>query len=66
MDSIVTALHFDGTPSIALIGMSHSVHVPCESMWKQTWVDNDGRYLDFEATPIFITLSLCFRGSNIQ
>ncbi len=30
-----------------LIGMSVSVFDPVSGKWKQTWVDNDGSYLDF-------------------
>ncbi len=28
-------------------GISHSVYVPKEQVWKQTWVSNGGGYLDF-------------------
>ncbi len=31
-----------------LVGMSVSTYVPRESCWKQTWVDNQGGYLDFK------------------
>ena len=30
-----------------MIGRSVSVLVPRENLWKQTWVDNQGGYLDF-------------------
>ncbi len=30
-----------------LRGRSFSVYVPREHRWKQTWVDNEGGYLDF-------------------
>jgi hypothetical protein len=32
----------------SLAGMSVSTYVPAESCWKQTWVDNQGGYLDFK------------------
>lgn len=31
----------------ALIGISNSVYVSQTNQWKQTWVDNQGGYLDF-------------------
>jgi hypothetical protein len=31
----------------SLVGMSVSTYVAGESCWKQTWVDNQGSYLDF-------------------
>jgi len=31
-------------------GMSVSVSDPTRNIWKQTWVDNQGSYLDFEGT----------------
>lgn len=31
----------------SLVGMSVSTYVARESCWKQTWVDNQGGYLDF-------------------
>lgn len=30
------------------VGKSYSVYVASEDTWKQTWVDNNGGYLDFE------------------
>lgn len=38
---------FDGGPSIDLRGMSVSTVSPETGQWHQTWVDSDGRYLDF-------------------
>ena len=32
----------------SLVGMSVSTYVAGESCWKQTWVDNQGSYLDFK------------------
>lgn len=39
--------NFDGTPAIPLIGRSLSVFSPHYARWHQTWVDNQGSYLDF-------------------
>ncbi len=38
---------FDGTPSTPLVGMSVSTWSPQWTRWHQTWVDNQGSYLDF-------------------
>ena len=38
---------FDGADAISLRGMSVSTYVPAAKKWKQTWVDNQGGYLDF-------------------
>jgi len=47
LDSSVVHEAFNGQPSIQLIGRSVSVFVHRENLWKQTWVDNQGGYLDF-------------------
>lgn len=47
LDSSVVQEAFNGQPAIQLIGRSISVFVPRENLWKQTWVDNQGGYLDF-------------------
>ena len=39
--------NFDGRPGTDLIGKSFSVYDQNKKMWKQTWVDNNGTYLDF-------------------
>jgi hypothetical protein len=39
---------FDGRPGTPLRGMSVSSYDPGEDCWRQTWVDNQGGYLDFE------------------
>lgn len=39
--------NFDGTPSITLKGMSVSTFNARSGKWEQTWVDNQGGYLDF-------------------
>lgn len=38
---------FNGAPASPLEGHSVSVYMPGEKLWKQTWVDNQGAYLDF-------------------
>jgi hypothetical protein len=39
--------NFDGGDSMTLRGMSVSAFDPQSAHWRQTWVDNDGTYLDF-------------------
>ena len=34
-------------PNTGFTGRSHSVYHPLTGLWKQTWVDNAGAYLDF-------------------
>lgn len=38
---------FDGKPGMPLEGHSVSVYDPNTKQWKQTWVDNQGGYLEF-------------------
>jgi hypothetical protein len=38
---------FDARPALEYQGMSHSVYDRTAGVWKQTWVDSDGAYLDF-------------------
>ena len=47
MDGCVIQENFDGTPSTPLRGMSVSTYLTASGDWKQTWVDNQGGYLDF-------------------
>lgn len=47
LDDQVILERFDGRPSIPLTGMSVSVYDPAAGLWRQTWVDSDGQYLDF-------------------
>jgi hypothetical protein len=47
LGSCVVKENFDASQSIGFIGKSYSVYVPWEKIWKQTWVDNSGGYLDF-------------------
>jgi len=39
--------NFSGEQSIPLRGISVSAYIPQSAQWKQTWVDNQGSYLDF-------------------
>jgi hypothetical protein len=43
----VVVEEFDGRPGITLRGMSVSVFDRTAGEWRQTWVDNEGNYLDF-------------------
>ena len=47
LDGCVLQENFDGTPAIALKGVSVSVFDVRAGQWKQTWVDSSGSYLDF-------------------
>ena len=47
MDGCVVAESFSGGDSIPLRGMSVSAFDARTHRWKQTWVDNQGAYLDF-------------------
>ncbi len=47
MNGCVILENFDGQASIQLTGMSVSVYSPALNTWRQTWVDNQGNYLDF-------------------
>jgi hypothetical protein len=46
LDDKVIEENFDGRPGENLIGRSVSVYQPARG-WLQTWVDNQGSYLDF-------------------
>ena len=43
---------FRGAPGTNLDGMSVSTFDPATKRWRQTWVDNTGAYLDFDATTV--------------
>ena len=47
LDGCVILENFDGTPASPLRGMSVSTYNPRLGRWQQTWVDNQGGYLDF-------------------
>ena len=39
--------NFESEDADKLIGLSVSVYNPIDRQWRQTWVDNQGSYLDF-------------------
>lgn len=47
LNQCVIQENFNGTPSMPLIGMSVSTYNRQKKKWQQTWVDNNGSYLDF-------------------
>lgn len=47
LDDQVILESFDGRPAMALVGRSFTVYDKNAKRWKQTWVDNQGSYLDF-------------------
>jgi hypothetical protein len=47
LGNCVVQEQFDGGDALPLRGMSVSTYVPAQKKWKQTWVDNQGAYLDF-------------------
>jgi hypothetical protein len=54
----------------ALVGMSVSTYVARESCWKQTWVDNQGSYLDFKGGmadgKMVLSREMLLEGKTIQ
>jgi hypothetical protein len=50
LDGRVLLERFDGRPGIELQGMSLSVYDEAARVWRQTWVDNQGSYLEFAGT----------------
>lgn len=46
LDGRVVYEQFDGRPGMNLLGRSYSVYDPQLGKWRQTWVDNEGGYLD--------------------
>ena len=46
LDGRVIHEQFDGRPGMSLLGRSYSVYNPQFGKWRQTWVDNEGTYLD--------------------
>jgi len=51
LDGCVVMEVFSGAPGVALEGRSLSMYDRTASKWKQTWVDNNGAYLDFVGGP---------------
>jgi hypothetical protein len=47
LDGCVVEEHFSGGTDMHLRGMSVSIFDTGAGSWKQTWVDNEGAYLDF-------------------
>lgn len=47
LDGCVVEEDFSGGKDTHLRGKSHSIFLPRVHQWKQTWVDNEGSYLDF-------------------
>ena len=47
LDKRVIQEQFDGTPATPLQGLSVSTYNTQLGKWQQTWVDNQGSYLDF-------------------
>jgi len=47
LDGCVVEENFSGGSDMHLRGMSYSIFVIPAKTWKQTWVDNEGSYLDF-------------------
>ena len=47
LDSCVVQEQFDGNPAMAFRGVSLSVYDQKNRVWRQTWVDNNGGYMDF-------------------
>jgi hypothetical protein len=47
LDGRVIVERFDGRPAIPLRGISVSVYDVGAGVWRQTWADSNGRYLDF-------------------
>jgi hypothetical protein len=43
--------HFDGRPGMHLMGHSVSVYFAPAKEWRQTWVDNEGGYIDLTGGP---------------
>lgn len=47
LDGCVIEENFNGNPGSPLVGKSFSVYNANLKKWQQTWVDNQGGYLDF-------------------
>ncbi len=47
LDDAVIVENFDGRPGTSLRGISVSTYNTQLGTWQQTWVDNQGSYLDF-------------------
>ena len=63
--------NFNGNPGAPLVGKSFSVYNSHRKMWQQTWVDNQGSYLDFtgnfnDGKMILSREAMTKDGKNIQ
>jgi hypothetical protein len=47
MNGFVVLEQFSGEPAMPFHGMSVSTYSPALKQWRQTWVDDEGNYLDF-------------------
>jgi hypothetical protein len=72
LDGRVIEEQFDGRPATTLRGLSVSTYTPALGKWQQTWVDNEGSYLDFtggwEAGPparMVLTRSAIVQGTPV-
>jgi hypothetical protein len=52
LGSCVIEENFNGNPGSPLVGKSHSLYSIQQGKWFQTWVDNNGSYLDFKGGKI--------------
>ena len=57
---------FDGGEATGLSGLSVSTYVPAAKKWKQTWVDNQGGYLDFVGEFASGEMVLSRHGRNLK
>jgi len=48
LDGCVVQENFNGNPGINFLGKSFSVYNSNKNIWQQTWVDNQGTYMDFK------------------
>ncbi len=70
LDDCVILETFDGSPSSGLRGMSVSTWNPRLGIWRQTWVDNEGGYLDFKGgfsdSRMVLKRSVTIDGKEVQ
>ncbi len=70
-DGCIIEENFNGNPGNNLEGKSFSVYNSNEKVWKQTWVDNYGAYLDFTGNfgngkMILSHQTITPKGENVQ
>ena len=70
LDGKVIKENFDSAPGMKLRGTSVSSYDARARLWKQTWVDNQGSYLDFsgkfEDGKMILSRTIIFGGRKIQ